>query len=145
MDQEMLSKQLDQLLQNTYIETLAYFSVAVLALVLFLALFEWVTRYRAWDQIRQGNVAVAMAVGGKIFGICNIFRFAMQNRAGSLYDSFIWAGFGFLLLLAAYFIFEFLTPVFKVDEQLEKGNQAVGLVSLAISVALSYVIGASIR
>ncbi|UUZ80895.1 DUF350 domain-containing protein [Paenibacillus sp. P26] len=58
--------------------------------------------------------------------------------------SLIWAGYGFLLLLAAYFIFEFLTPYFKIDEQIQKDNRAVGFISLVISVSLSYVVGACV-
>ncbi len=56
----------------------------------------------------------------------------------------IWSGIGFLLLLLSYFIFEFLTPGFTVDEEIANDNRAVGFMSFIISVGLSYVIGASI-
>lgn len=138
-----MNKDVDQLLTNPYLETLAFFSVAVLALILFLAVFEYVTRYKDWQEIKRGNVAVAMATGGKIFGICNIFRFSIA-RDDSIYHSLIWASFGFVLLLAAYFIFEFLTPVFKIDEEIQRDNRAVGLLAMIISIALSFVIGASV-
>ncbi len=128
---------------NPYVETLAFFSVAVLALVVFLAVFELVTKYKDWEEIKNGNVAVAMATGGKIFGICNLFRFAILNN-DSVLHSLIWAGYGFVLLLAAYFIFEFLTPYFKIDEQIQKDNRAVGFLSMILSISLSYVIGASV-
>jgi len=112
-------------------------------LVVFLAVFEFVTRYDDWKEIRNGNVAVAMATGGKIFGICNIFRFAILNN-DSILDSLIWASFGFVLLLVAYFIFEFLTPTIKIDAEIQKDNRAVGLLSMIISIAISYVVGASV-
>lgn len=120
-----------------------FFSVAVLALVVFLAVFELVTKYKDWEEIKNGNVSVAMATGGKIFGICNLFRFAILNN-DSVLHSLIWAGYGFVLLLAAYFIFEFLTPYFKIDEQIQKDNRAVGFLSMILSISLSYVIGASV-
>lgn len=134
---------MDNWLTNPYVETLAFFSVAVLAVIVFLAVFEFVTRYDDWAEIKRGNVAVAMATGGKIFGICNIFRFAILNN-DTILHSLIWATIGFVLLLAAYFIFEFLTPVFRVDEEIQRDNRAVGLLSMLISVSLSYVIGASV-
>ena len=56
----------------------------------------------------------------------------------------MWAAFGFVLLLAAYFLFEFLTPVFRVDEEIEQGNRAVGLMAMIISVSLSFIIGAAL-
>ena len=116
---------------------------AILALIVFLSLFEFVTKYSNWKEIKNGNVAVAMATGGKIFGICNIFRFAILSN-DSIYCGLIWASFGFVLLLVAYFIFEFLTPNFRVDEEIFKDNRAVGFISMVISIALSFVIGASV-
>lgn len=138
-----MNEEVDVMLSNPYLETLAFFSVTVLALVVFLAVFEFVTRYDDWKEIRNGNVAVAMATGGKIFGICNIFRFAILNN-DSILDSLIWASFGFVLLLVAYFIFEFLTPTIKIDAEIQKDNRAVGLLSMIISIAISYVVGASV-
>jgi len=138
-----MNEEVDVLLSNPFLETLAFFSVAVLALVVFLAIFEFVTRYNDWEEIKNGNVSVAMAIGGKIFGICNIFRFAIMNN-DSILHSLIWASIGFVLLLVAYFIFEFLTPVFKIDAEIQKDNRAVGLLAMIISISMSYVIGASV-
>ncbi|OXM86692.1 DUF350 domain-containing protein [Paenibacillus rigui] len=138
-----MNEEVDVLLANPYIETLAFFSVAIVALIVFLAIFELVTKYKDWEEIKKGNLSVAMATGGKIFGICNLFRFAILNN-DSLLHSLIWAGYGFVLLLVAYFIFEFLTPYFKIDEEIQKDNKAVGLLSMMISISISYVIGASV-
>lgn len=138
-----MGNEVDQLLDIPFMASLAYVSVAILALVVFLFLFEFVTRYNCWTEIKNGNLAVAMATGGKIFGICNIFRFSIEAN-DSVYESIIWSVFGFVLLLAAYFLFEFLTPVFRIDEEMKQGNKAVGLIAMLISVSLSYVIGATI-
>lgn len=138
-----MDNDVDQLLSNPFLSSLAFFSVAILALILFLTVFELVTKYDNWKEISNGNLAVAMATGGKIFGICNIFRFAVA-KSDSIYHALIWAGFGFILLLAAYFIFEFLTPTIHVDAEIEKDNRAIGFISMIISIGLSYVIGASV-
>jgi len=128
---------------NPILHTLAFYSVAVVALVVFLALFELVTKYKVWDEIKRGNLSVAMATGGKIFGIANIFRFSILNNDNVL-ETLLWSSFGFGLLLVAYYIFEFLTPFFKIDEEIQRDNRAVGFLSMAISIALSYVIGACV-
>lgn len=138
-----MHEELDSLLTNPFLKTLAFYSVGILALIIFLTLFELVTRYNGWTAIKNGNVAAAMSISGKIFGICNIFRFAIQS-GDSFYQTFIWGSYGFVLLLIAYFIFEFMTPYFKVDREIVNDNRAVGLISLAISVSLSYIIGSSI-
>ncbi|MBB6731114.1 DUF350 domain-containing protein [Cohnella zeiphila] len=133
----------DSLMSHPLAAMLAYFSVGVLMLIVCLACFEWVTKYDCWGEIRNGNLAVAMATGGKIFGICNVFRFSIQAQ-DSIYESLLWALIGFLLLLVGYFLFEFLTPVFRIDEEIAKDNRAVGLIALILSVSLSYLIGAAV-
>lgn len=129
--------------ENVFVQTAAYYSVVVLCGVLFLTIFELVTKYKNWEQIKRGNLAVGMATGGKIFGIANIFRYSIEDHA-TLITMIGWGFFGFLLLLIGYFIFEFLTPTFKIDEEIEKDNRAVGFISMMISIGLSFVIGAGI-
>ncbi|WP_139491611.1 DUF350 domain-containing protein [Brevibacillus dissolubilis] len=131
------------MLSNPYLATAAYFAVTGLAMVLFLSIFELVTKYRVWHELKNGNIAVAMATGGKIFGIANIFRFSIEQH-DSLGRALVTGSFGFILLLVAYFIFEFMTPGMKVDEEIEKDNRAIGLISMVLSVGFSFVIGASL-
>lgn len=131
------------MLGNPYMLTIVYFIMAMVSIFLFLVVFEIVTKYKAWEQIQKGNLSVAMATGGKIFGTANIFRFSIEHN-DTIGQTVIWGVFGFVMLLFAYFIFEFMTPRFKIDEELENDNRAVGTLSLLISVATSYVVGASI-
>lgn len=129
--------------QHPLVETAGYFSVVVLCLILTMVIFEIVTKYKNWEEIQKGNIAVAMATGGKIFGVANIFRYSIENH-NSLPEMMGWGLFGFGLLLVAYFLFEFLTPKFNIDREIENDNRSVGFISLSISVGLSFVIGASI-
>lgn len=129
--------------ENNYVLTAANYSVVVLSIIVFLSIFELVTKYKNMEEIKNGNLAVAMATGGKIFGIANIFRFSILHN-DSLVTMLLWGLYGFILLLVGYFIFEFLTPRFNIDEEIEKGNHAVGLIAMIISIGLSYVIGAGI-
>jgi putative membrane protein len=134
----------DSLMSHPFSAVLAYFSVGILSLIVFLACFEWVTKYDGWNEIRKGNLSVAMATGGKIFGICNIFRFSIEAN-DSIYQSMLWAAVGFVLLLVAYFLFEFLTPVFRIDDEIGRDNRAVGFLAMVLSVSLSYIIGAAVN
>ncbi|GAF23786.1 LOW QUALITY PROTEIN: hypothetical protein JCM19047_3630 [Bacillus sp. JCM 19047] len=134
---------MERLLSNEWIQTIANYSVTILMLIVFLAIFETVTKYNNWEEIKQGNVAVAMATGGKMFGVANIFATSFINLNRCL--MLMWGSFGFVLLLFSYFIFEFLTPGFNVDEEIGNDNRAVGLVSLLLSIGLSFVISAGIK
>ncbi|OEH91891.1 DUF350 domain-containing protein [Bacillus solimangrovi] len=129
--------------ENIYVHTAAQYSVAVLCMVVFLAIFELVTRYRNWEEIKKGNLAVALATGGKVFGIANVFRYSIEHN-DSLIQMMIAGTFGFVLLLFGYFMYEFLTPRFNIDVEIEKDNRAVGFISMMISIGLSFIIGAGI-
>ncbi|GEB33537.1 MULTISPECIES: DUF350 domain-containing protein [Brevibacillus] len=131
------------LMHNPYFATAAYFTVTGLAMILFLVVFELVTRYHVWAELKRGNMAVAMATGGKIFGIANIFRYSIQANL-SLGQALIWGTFGFCLLLVAYFIFEFMTPSFKVDQEIANDNRAIGFIAMVLSIGFSYIIGVSL-
>jgi putative membrane protein len=134
---------MNQFWDNVYIQSAANYSVVILCVIVFLAIFELVTRYKNWEEIQKGNIAVALATGGKIFGIANIFRHSIEQN-DSLVTMISWGVFGFVLLLVGYFIFEFLTPKFNIDHEIQNDNRAVGLIAMIISVGLSYVIGAGI-
>ena len=129
---------------NPYVETAGYYTVTILCMLVFLFIFELVTKYNNWEEIQKGNMAVAMATGGKIFGIANVFRHSILHH-DSLFVMIGWGMFGFFLLLTGYFIFEFLTPKFQVDKEIANDNRAVGCISMIISIGLSYVIGANIQ
>ncbi len=129
--------------ENPFVQSAGYFSVVVLCLVVSMLMFEVVTKYNNWEEIKKGNIAVALATGGKIVGICNIFRYSIE-RHSTFVEMLAWGFFGFILLIFAYFLFEFLTPKFNVDEEIKNDNRSVGLISFTISVGLSFVIGASI-
>ncbi len=134
---------MNQFWENVYVQTAAHYSVVILCVVVFLTVFELVTKYNNWEEIKKGNLAVAMATGGKIFGVANIFRHSITQH-DSLLTMVGWGFYGYFLLLAGYFIFEFLTPKFNVDEEIQKDNRAVGFLAMVISVGLSFVIGANI-
>lgn len=129
--------------ENELVEIAAYYSVAVLCLVLFLTVFELVTAYKNWEEIQKGNLAVAMATAGKILGIANVFQHSISQH-NSLLQMIGWGVYGFVMLLISYFIFEFLTPRFKIDQEIENDNRAVGFISFVISVGLSFVVAAGI-
>lgn len=129
--------------ENIFVETAARYSVVILCTIVFLSIFELVTSYRNWQEIKKGNIAVALATGGKIFGIATIFRYSIEHN-DTLLESIGWGLFGFVLLLLGYFIFEFLTPTIDVDKEIGQDNRAVGFISMMISIGLSFVIGASI-
>ncbi|MDG5473531.1 DUF350 domain-containing protein [Jeotgalibacillus sp. ET6] len=127
-----------------FLLTIMYFAIAIAIVVIGLAIFEVLTKkYKDWDEILNGNKAVALSISGKIIGICIILAFAIYNSF-AITETLIWGGIGVVLQLIAYLLFELFTRKFSVEEQLHKGNLAVGIISFGVSVGLAFVIGASI-
>lgn len=127
-----------------FIATLVYFFISVVIVLFGLFIFENITRkYKDLEEVKNGNIAVALSIIGKIIGICIILAFAVYNSA-VIYETIIWGVFGVILQMIAYFLFDFFTRNFSVEEQLAKNNIAVGIMSLGVSIGLALVIGASI-
>ncbi|WP_214827813.1 DUF350 domain-containing protein [Exiguobacterium algae] len=128
---------------NVMLESLGLYTIAGLMIVVGLAIFEVTTPYSNWREIQKGNIAVALATGGKIVGLANIFR-VVESHNDAAFDVIAGGGFGFLLLLATYWLFEFLTPTLKVNDEIQKGNIAVGLLAFLLSLGVSLVVGAAL-
>lgn len=127
-----------------FLLTLLYFAVAIIVVAVGLFIFENLTRrYKDWEEVKNGNTAIALSIAGKIIGICIILSFAIYHSL-QLTDTLIWGAFGVVLQMIAYLIFEGLTRAFSVEEQLHKNNVAVGIVTMGVSIGLAFVIGASI-
>lgn len=128
---------------NVMLESFGLYTIAGLMIVVGLAIFEVTTPYSNWREIQKGNIAVALATGGKVVGLANIFR-AVESHHDRMVDILVGGGFGFFLLLVTYWLFEFLTPSLKVNEEIGRGNIAVGLLAFFLSIGVSLIVGAAL-
>ncbi|ELK47298.1 DUF350 domain-containing protein [Halobacillus sp. ACCC02827] len=127
-----------------FLITLGYFAIAIAVVVIGLVIFEWMTRqYKDWDEVKEGNQAVALSIAGKVIGICIVLSFAIYHSL-TVWDTLIWGAFGVVLQMVAYVLFELFTRKFSVETQLKNNNTAVGIISVGVSIGLALVIGASI-
>lgn len=123
--------------------SLACLLLSALIVLLTVFIFTKLTRYNDWAEIARGNVAAAVALGGKVLGAANIMRVAVHTNSGVL-DTVLWGLAGMVLLLLTYLAFEWLTPHLDVNGEIAGGNVAVGVLSASFSLALSILVGASI-
>ncbi|MGB9846635.1 MAG: DUF350 domain-containing protein [Desulfotomaculales bacterium] len=123
--------------------SLACLLLSALIVLLTVFIFTKLTRYNDWAEIARGNVAAAVALGGKVLGAANIMRVAVHTNSGVL-DTVLWGLTGMVLLMLTYLAFEWLTPHLDVNGEIAGGNVAVGVLSASFSLALSILVGASI-
>lgn len=120
-----------------------YFVVSAVIILIATFIFSKLVRYKVWDQIQKGNLAVAMSTGGLIVGLANIIQFAIRTSE-TIYETAKWGMVGVVALFVVYFGFELLTPKMNIMKEIEKDNRAVGFITMMYIVAFSFVIAACI-
>lgn len=105
--------------------------------------FSWMTPFNDLDELKKGNAAVGLALGGKFLATSIILGVAAYTNT-SIWFMMLWFAIGYLILVAAYWIFELVTPDIKISEHLQKGNLAVGTLLCLVFIGTSFAISSLI-
>ena len=115
----------------------------VLLQVLGMVIFTLMTPFKDMEELKKGNVAVGLAFGGKFLATAIILGVAAYTNT-SIWFMMLWFAVGYVCLIAAYWIFELFTPGFRISEQLQKGNVAVGVVLAMVFVGTAFAVSSLI-
>jgi putative membrane protein len=115
----------------------------VLLQVLGMVIFTLMTPFKDMEELKKGNVAVGLAFGGKFLATAIILGVAAYTNT-SIWFMMLWFAVGYVCLIAAYWIFELFTPGFRISEQLQKGNTAVGVVLAMVFVGTAFAVSSLI-
>ena len=106
--------------------------VAIIVLqIVGMLIFFLKTTFNDMDELKKGNVAVGLALGGKFIATGILLGISAYTNT-SIWFMAIWFLIGQVCLVIVYWVFGLVTPKFKVGEELEKGNVAVGLLLCAV-------------
>jgi putative membrane protein len=111
--------------------------VIILLQLLGMVIFSWMTPFKDMEELKKGNVAVALALGGKFVATAIILGIAAYTNT-SIWFMMLWFAVGYLCLVAAYWIFELATPGFKISDHLQKGNVAVGIMLCMVFIGTAF-------
>ncbi|MTV50502.1 DUF350 domain-containing protein [Heliobacillus mobilis] len=118
------------------------FVAGALAMLLSQRLFDLLhPAYRTSSEIAKGNVAVALANGGRLIALSMVIYQAI-TRNDSAGQCLGWGLFGIVFLLAGYYLFDVLTPTVKIQQQLKQDNRAVGVLVLCLYIGLGIIASA---
>lgn len=117
--------------------------VIILLQLLGIVIFNWMTPYRDMDELKKGNVAVGLALGGKFMATAIVLGVAAYTNT-SIWFMMLWFAVGYVCLVAAYWVFEWLTPGFSISEQLQKGNVAVGILLSMVYIGTAFAVSSLI-
>jgi len=62
----------------------------------------------------------------------------------SIWFMMLWFAVGYVCLVAAYWVFELVTPGFSIGEQLKKGNIAVGILLCMVYIGTAFAVSSLI-
>nr|WP_263323235.1 DUF350 domain-containing protein [Neobacillus sp. Marseille-Q6967] len=118
---------------------LIYLAVSLGLLLAGLFIMEVTTKVKEFQLMAKGNKAASYVLGGRLLGLAIVLYSAAANSI-SLVDMAIWGGVGIIAQIVVFYLAEWLTPRFNVNQSIEEDNQAVGLFLLLLSVSIGVVI-----
>ncbi|MFF2089601.1 DUF350 domain-containing protein [Paenibacillus sp. NPDC058174] len=125
------------------INIISSIAVIVVLQLLGMVIFSWITPYKDMEELKKGNVAAGLAMGGKFLSTAIILGVAAYTNT-SIWHMMLWFAVGYVCLVLAYFIFELATPGIKIGEELRKGNTAIGILLCFVYVGTSFAISSLI-
>ncbi|WP_244226757.1 DUF350 domain-containing protein [Paenibacillus protaetiae] len=108
-----------------------------------MVLFSWMTPYSDLKELKRGNIAAGLAMGGQFLGTAIILGVAAYTNT-SIWHMMLWFAIGYVCLLAVYCVFDWVTPGLKLSEHLQQGNTAVGMLLFIVYVGMSFSISSLI-
>ncbi|MBB3110703.1 putative membrane protein [Paenibacillus phyllosphaerae] len=117
--------------------------VIIVLQLLGMVVFSWMTPFNDLEELKNGNTAVGLAMGGKFLATAIVLGVAAYTNT-SIWHMMLWFAVGYACLILAYWVFEWATPNFKVGEHLKNGNVAVGTLLLFVYVGTGFAISSLI-
>jgi putative membrane protein len=105
--------------------------------------FSLMTPYNDMEEINRGNVAVGITMGGKFIATATVLAIAAYTNS-SIWHMSLWFAVGYVCLIATYWVFDWLTPGFRLSKQLEEGNVAVGTMLACVYIGIALAISSLI-
>jgi putative membrane protein len=102
--------------------------------------FTKLTKFDDAEEIAKGNEAAGIYMGSKLLGLSIIVGMVSLSSHDWI-SMVVWSVVGIVVLSLVYLVFDFLTPKFKVCDEIAKGNMAVAQLLRAIIIGTSLVIG----
>ncbi|KFN13215.1 DUF350 domain-containing protein [Bacillus pseudomycoides] len=121
------------------INFLLYLAISIGLLCIGLFLMEVTTKVKEFSLMAKGNKAASYALGGRLFGLAIVLYSTAANSISFL-DMVLWGAIGILAQIIVFYLAEWLTPRFNINQSIEEDNQAVGLFLMFLSISIGIVI-----
>ena len=136
---------------NMIVDVLAYAALGTILMAFVSWVFDLIVPYDFHQDIADGNKAAGWVCAGIFIGIgyllhCVIADYSIAEELPLLTgicDTVIWALIALVLLVAVYFLLDLiLFRKINFNEEIQKGNEACGIVVFGIILGLCFIISA---
>lgn len=117
--------------------------VIILLQLIGMLIFSWMTPFNDLDELKKGNMAVGLALGGKFVSTAIVLGVAAYTNT-SIWYMMLWFAVGYVCLIATYWLFELVTPGLKISEHLQKGNTAIGILLCFVFLGMGFAVSSLI-
>ncbi|KAA9017971.1 DUF350 domain-containing protein [Niallia endozanthoxylica] len=129
---------------DSFLNFLAHVGTGLGLIIIGIVVFAFTTRFSEWQLIKEGNMAVALKLWGKVIGLA-ITLYTVWGGSVNLLDAFIWGLIGIITQVVVYLIIEYvLTPGTNLEKKVEEGNMAIGFSLFAAGITVGLVVAGSL-
>lgn len=129
---------------ESFLNFLSYVGTGLILILIGIVAFSLTTKFSEWQLIKEGNLAVAFKLWGKVIGL-GITLYTVWSSSVHLLDAFIWGLVGIAAQVIVYLIIEYvLTPKTNLAKKVEEGNTAVGFSLFAVGITVGLIIAGSL-
>ncbi|MFD1953830.1 DUF350 domain-containing protein [Paenibacillus thailandensis] len=125
------------------IDLIVGIAVIIVLQLLGMLVFSWMTPYNDLEELKRGNTAAGLAMGGKFLGTAIVLGVSAYTNT-SIWHMALWFAIGYVCLVLVYWVFEWVTPGIKLSEHLKNGNVAIGTLLCLVYVGMSFAISSLI-
>jgi putative membrane protein len=135
---------MDLVSSDSFFNFLAYVGTGLGLILIGLVAFAFTTKFSDWQLIKEGNLAVALKLWGKVIGL-GITLYTVWGGSMNLLDAFLWGLIGIVTQVVVYLIIEYmLTPKTNLAKKVEEGNTAVGFSLFAVGITVGLIVAGSL-
>ena len=116
-------------------------SVTFALLVAGIVVYVWVTPYKEFSLIREGNTAAAVSLGGAILGLAIPLAVSMAASVAVL-EIVVWGAVTLVLQLIAFRIVDFV--LHGISQRIRDGQMSAAIFLFSVKIAVALVTAAAV-
>jgi putative membrane protein len=125
-------------IQSIYVlpDFLGFFGTGVVLIVIFMAIYLFITPHKELELVRKGDTSAGFAFGGTLIGYALPVSKAVAE-APTVLDMLVWSVIGLIIQVLVYLAVRLLIP--GISKKIEENNVGAGVFLACASIAIGLI------